>query len=181
MERLQAKNVRMASVLSEVNSEKKQMASTVMQATTLLSKVKAEIVETRDELTALREMAVFTQGPMISAVLHKLVRTKAFGDYISACADALNLAATTDAIKLISLDHPELDIKKPMYGYDEEAREKAGWLQAEAMVNLPILPLIDELERMNHMLSAEEVMQVEVNEDIMFRESGCFVKNSFDH
>lgn len=52
---------------------------------------------------------------MIEASLYKLVRTQAFGDYKSACANALNPAVTTDAIEMINLDYPELDIKKARY------------------------------------------------------------------
>lgn len=98
---------------------------------------------------------------MIKALLHKLVRTKAFGEYISACADVLNLATTTDAIELISMNYPELETRKTMYGYNKEAKERAGWLQAEAMVKIPPLPFVEELEKMDHILSMEEVLYVE--------------------
>lgn len=82
--------------------------------------MKYEISEVRAELEALRQLAVISQGPMIKASLYKLVRTQAFGEYVNACADALNPAAATDAIELVSMDYLELDIKKAMYGYNEK-------------------------------------------------------------
>lgn len=63
---------------------------------------------------------------MIKASLYKLVRTQAFGNYINACANTLNLVATTDAVEMISLDFSELDIQKALYGYNKEGRKRSA-------------------------------------------------------
>lgn len=107
---------------------------------------------------------------MLKAFLHKLVRTEAFGDYISSYADALNPAAMTDAIEMVNMDYPELDVKKAMYGYNEETIERVGWFQAKAMVKIHPLPLVEELEKIDHILSVDEVIRVEVDEDEIFRD-----------
>lgn len=68
------------------------------------------------------------------------------------------------------MDYPELDITMAMYGYNEKAREKAGWLQVEAMLKIPKLFLVEELEREGHILSSDEVLWLEVDEHKMFHE-----------
>lgn len=63
-----------------------------------------------------------TQGLVLEAFLYKLIRFKAFGHYVNMCEMSLMTATTTDAVKVISQDFPDLDLKKPEYGYDEEDR-----------------------------------------------------------
>lgn len=107
---------------------------------------------------------------MIEVNLYKFVRTQAFGEYINGCADSLNPAATTNAIELISLDYPELNIKKAMYRYDEGAREKAGWLQVEATLKVLELPFLEQLKGVDHILSVDKVLRIDVDEDRIFRQ-----------
>lgn len=102
--------------------------------------------------------------------LYKLLQTLAFGVYISACANAFNLVATIDAIKMISLDFLELDIRKTLYGCDEEVRKRPKWLQAEAMLSLLKLPLLNHLKSVDQILSADEVLSMDVEEGRMFRQ-----------
>lgn len=59
---------------------------------------------------------------------------------------------------------------KTMYGYDEKVREKAEWLQAEVMVKILELPLLDKLKRVDHILLVNEVLRLNVDKDKMFRE-----------
>lgn len=153
---LSAENVRLASIMTQTSDD--------------LAKVKSEVEEVKAKLQSLQKLLITSQGPMIESSLYKLVRTHAFGDYISACGNVLNPAATTDAIEMISLDFPELDIQKALYGYDEEVRKWAGWLQAEAMLSLPELPLLNHLKSVDHILSADEVLSMDVKEHKMFRE-----------
>lgn len=39
----------------------------------------------------------------------------------------LTLVASTDAIELVGLNYPDLNIKHPNCGYDEATRERSGW------------------------------------------------------
>ena len=111
-----------------------------------------------------------SQGHLLQAFLYKLIGSTTFGEFINSCDEVINLLATTDAIDLISLDHPELDIKKPEYGYDSEVREKVNWRLAERLLKSPKFPLLTSLKAVEHVLSVDEVLKSKVNEDLMFRD-----------
>lgn len=94
---------------------------------------------------------------------------KAFGEYVNNCGDDINPLATTNAIELISLDFPDLDIKKSDYMYDATTREQSRWHLAKAMLPVPELSLLELLKSSNHILKVEKVLKSEVDEDKMFR------------
>lgn len=135
-----------------------------------LAKVKSEVREVRAKLESLRKLAISSQEPMIGASLYKLVLTQAFGNYISACANALSPINRTKAIEMISLDFPKLDILEALYRYNENVRKRAGWLQAEAMLSIPKLLLLNHLKSVDHILSVDEVLRLDVDQDKMFKE-----------
>lgn len=62
---------------------------------------------------------------------------------MNTCGGTINPLAMTEAIKLISLDYPHLDIKKLGYGYDKDVREQSGWRMAEEMLAVSGFPLLD--------------------------------------
>lgn len=62
------------------------------------------------------------------------MRLKAFGCYMNACSHAISPVVTMDAIELISLDFPDLNIKKSDYGYDEVTRKRVACQLTEAML-----------------------------------------------
>lgn len=137
-----------------------------------LSKAKEELVEVKcawkSEVESLRSQALTSQGPLLQAFLYKLMRTNAFGEYINQCGGAINPLAMTDAIELISMDHPNLDINKLEYGYDKDAKEQCSWRLDEEMMRAPSFPLLDALKANDHIISVE-VLNSTVNEDLMFR------------
>lgn len=80
--------------------------------------------------------------------------------------NSLNLVATTNAIELISMDFAKLDIRKAMY----------RWVQVEAILRIPKLPLLDHLNYIDHILSIEELLKIDTNKDKLFRDldkAGC--------
>lgn len=89
---------------------------------------------------------------------------------MNAYGNAINLMATTDAIELISLDFPKLNIRKEEYGYDLVARERLGLLLTKAMLRVLELPLLESLKASDHILTAEENLKSKVDEDKMFRD-----------
>lgn len=70
----------------------------------------------RAETSNLRAQVTASQGPLLQVTIYKLLRTKAFGEYVNACEDAINPLMITDAIELIILDFLELNIKRSDYG-----------------------------------------------------------------
>lgn len=82
----------------------------------------------------------------------------------------INPLVTTNSIDLIFLDHPELDIKKPEYGYDSDVRERVNWRLAKRILKSVEFPLLISLKGVDHMLTAEEVLKSETDEDFMFRD-----------
>lgn len=123
--------------LEALSAENARLASTLAQSSKDLAKVKAKVDMVKSELEPLHTLAVSLQGPMIKASLYKLMRTQGNGNYVNSCTNALNLVAMIDTVELISVDFPELDIRKTLYGYNEEARKKFGWLQVKAMLRVP--------------------------------------------
>lgn len=64
------------------------------------------------EIDSLRAQVISSQESLLRATVYKLLRTNNFGEYVNACGSAINPLATTEAIELISLDYPDLEIKK---------------------------------------------------------------------
>lgn len=62
------------------------------------------------------------------------------------CDNTINPLETTEAIMLISLDFPKLNMKRADYGYDESAREQSGWSLAEAMLHMSEFSLLELLK-----------------------------------
>lgn len=83
---------------------------------------------------------------------------------------ALTLVASTDVVELICFDYPNLDIKKAIYGYDEEARRVASWRLDEAMMRLPELLVLTWLKACDHQLSVEKILAFEVDENPAFKD-----------
>lgn len=111
--------------------------------------MRAEAEESRSHL-------IPSQGPVIETTLYKIFCTKVFGGYVNRCGKVLIPVATTNAMELISLDFSNLD--------------SASQLLAEAMMRVPELPLLTWLKSSDHLLLAEEILFVEVDEDLAFRE-----------
>ena len=82
----------------------------------------------------------------------------------------INPLATTDSIDLISLDHLDLDIKKPEYGYDRDVREQVNWRLVERILKEAEFPFLSSLKNVDHLLTPEEVLESVVDEDLMFRD-----------
>lgn len=89
-----------------LSAENARLATIVTHTLHDLTRVKSKVEKVKAELESLLQLAITSQGPMIDASLYKLVRTQAFGDYITACASALNHGGTTNTIEMISLDYP---------------------------------------------------------------------------
>lgn len=135
-----------------------------------LSSAKTEVESLRVEHREFCSRAIGAQGPLLQAFLYKLTRSSAFGEFVNGCGDAINPLATTDSIDLVSLDHPDHDIKKPEYGYDKDVREQVNWRLAEKILKAADFPLLNSLKGADHLLSAEEILGSAVDEDLMFRE-----------
>lgn len=135
-----------------------------------LSKARAEVESLRMEHREFCSRFIGPQGPLLQAFLYKLTRLFAFGEFVNGCGDVINSLAMTDAINLISLDHPDLEIKKSEYDYDKDVREQVDWRLAEKILKVADFPLLNSLKGADHLLSAEEILGSAVDEDLMFRE-----------
>lgn len=95
-----------------------------------LSKAKEELVEVKrawkSEVESLRSQSIVSQGSLLQAFLYKPMRTNAFREYMNQCGEVINPFTTTDAIELISMDHTDLEINKPDYGYDKDAKKQSN-------------------------------------------------------
>lgn len=134
-----------------------------------LTKAKEEPEESRRDALDLRAQVIKSQGPLLRAFLYKLKRTNVFGEHINWCREVINHLVTIDAIELITMDHPILDIKKPDYGYDKHTREQVNWHLAEEMLKALEFPLLKSLKTANHILAEDEVLKSAVDEYLMFR------------
>lgn len=82
---------------------------------------------------------------------------------------ALTLVVSIDVVELICLDFPMLDIYKAGYEYDKEVKDKGSWQLVEAMMQVPNLPMLEQLKSRDHLLIAEEILHAKVGEDPTFR------------
>lgn len=104
------------------------------------------------------------------ATLYKVIRAKAFGRYFSQCGMTLTPVVSTNVMELIILDFPNLDIRKDIYGYDEEARRNAFCHLAKAMMCVLELPMLNWLKSSDHLLTSKEILVADVNDDPAFKE-----------
>lgn len=125
----------------------------------------------RGEHQEFRARVVSAQGPLLQSFLYKLTRSAALEEFLNSCGDVINPLATTDSIDLISLDHPDLDIKKPEYSYDKDVRKQVNWRLAERILKATDFPLLNSLKDVDHLLTPKEVLKLVVDENLMFRES----------
>lgn len=124
----------------------------------------------KSKVEALWQCLIETQGPLIQASLYMIIHTQSFGRYINWCGMALTPIASTKAVELISFNYPDLNIKNANFGYDSEAKEKVGWLLAEAMMRASDLPFLEVVKLSDQPLTVEDVLKIEVDKDLMFRE-----------
>lgn len=117
---LSCENAHLAGKLSKAKEE---LARVVAEAKKSEEAWKGETSSLRAKLEGLCSKVVASQGSLLQAFLYKLIRTNTFGEYLNACGGAIDPLATREAIELISLDHPSLDMKKVDYGYDKDIRE----------------------------------------------------------
>lgn len=82
--------------------------------------VRKELNDSRKEHQEFRSQVIKSQWPLLQAFLYKLTRSIGFGEFVNSCGEVINPLATIDSINLISLDHPEPDIRKPEYNYDRD-------------------------------------------------------------
>lgn len=113
-----------------------------------------------------------SQGPVIEVALYKIFRTKAFGRCVNQYGMALTPVVTIDRWKLINLDFPDLDIRKDIYGYDEEARRSVCRHLAEAMMRVLELPLLTWLKSSDNLLLTKEILSAKVDVDTLFKDLG---------
>lgn len=135
-----------------------------------LVKSKAEVESLSASHQELQAQVVKGQGALLQAFLYKLTLSSAFGEFVNECGDVINPLATTDAIELITLDHSEIDIKKPEYGYDKDIRDQVNWRLAESILKAGEFPFLTALQGVDHILSTEEVLESTMDEDPMFQE-----------
>lgn len=157
---LSSENGRLVGELSKANEELVHLVT--------MAKKNEDTWESKIE--NLRSQMLASQDPLLQAFLYKLIRTNTFGEYINACGEAINPLVTTEAIELISMDHPDLDIKKPDYGYGKYTREESGWCMSEEMMKTPSFPLLDVFKACDHVLSVEAILSSKVNEDLMIKD-----------
>lgn len=136
-----------------------------------LAKSKADVESLGASHQEFQAQVVRSQGKFLQAFLYKLTQSSAFGEFVNECGDVINPLATTDAIELITLDHPKIDVKKPEYGYDDkDIRDQVNWRLVESILKAGEFSLLTNLQGVNHILSVEEVLESTVDEDLMFQE-----------
>lgn len=122
---------------------------------TLRGKASAREASLRAETSTLHAQATASHGSLLLATIYM-------------CSNAINPLATSEAIELISLDFPDVNVKRPDYGYDKAVRKESGWRLVEAMLHLPEFSLLESLKSSDHILMADEVLKSKVDKDKMF-------------
>lgn len=93
-----------------------------------------------------------------SSILVQIIRSNAFGKYMDFYGKPLMDVASTNAVKNILVNYPDLDIRHKKYRYYANAQARLNEDFAKVLMNTPAFSLLDALKTWAAPRIVEEIL-----------------------